>query len=94
MQFCVLLLFSCGFRFSSVAFSVFAAETLDAAGGVHKFLLAGEKWMARGTDFHADVALMGRAGNKGVPAGAMDANFVIVRMNSCFHSGQPLDSAI
>src|SRR6266566_9214587 len=50
----LLLLGGC-FGFSRVALSVLAAETLDAAGGVHELLLAGKERMASGTDFHADV---------------------------------------
>jgi hypothetical protein len=73
------------FGFSRVAFSVLAAETLDAAGRVHELLLAGKERMAGGADFYADVALVGGAGDKCVTAGAMDPNFVVAGMNSCFH---------
>ncbi len=92
----LLRLFS-GFRFSGIAFGIFAAEALHAAGGVHKLLLAGKEGMAGSADFYADVALMGGTCNKCVSASAMDADFTVVRMNSCFHvssetSIQKLDS--
>src|SRR6266403_2030784 len=79
-----LLLGGC-FGFSRVALGVLAPEALDAAGRVHELLLAGKERMASGADFHADVALVGGAGNKRVTAGAMDPNFVVAGMNSCFH---------
>jgi len=83
--------------FGGIALRVFASETLDSAGGIHELLLAREKGMAICADFHADVALVGRARGKDVAAGAMDANFVIIRMDRCFHwcsvtSIQSLDS--
>src|SRR5579863_253767 len=56
---------------------VLAAEALDAAGGVHQLLLAGEKGMAGGADFNTDVALMGRPGHKCVATRAMHAHFVV-----------------
>src|ERR1019366_7954793 len=56
----VLGCFGClgGFGLASVGLGVLAAETLDASGGVHQLLLAGEERMAGGADFHADVALV------------------------------------
>jgi hypothetical protein len=35
-----------GVGFASIALGVFATETLDTAGSVEEFLLAGEEWMA------------------------------------------------
>src|SRR4030081_3381515 len=75
-----LLLGGC-FGFSGIALSVLAAEALDAGGGVPELLLASKEGVAGGADFHADVALVGRAGNKRVPAGAMYTNFVVAGMN-------------
>jgi len=85
------------FRFRGVALGVLAAEALHAPGGVHELLLAGKEWVAGGTDFYADVALVGRASDKRVPAGAMHADLAVVGMDSCFHvssesSTQTLDS--
>jgi hypothetical protein len=74
-----------GFGFASVALGVFAAEAFYAAGGIHEFLLAGKEGVAGGADFYADVALMGGAGDEGVAAGAMDADFAVMGMNGCFH---------
>jgi len=56
-------------------------------GGVHELLLAGKEGMAGGADFYADIALVGGAGNEGVAAGAMNANFAVMGMNGCFHDG-------
>ena len=64
---------------------VLAAEALDTSGGIHQLLLAGEKWMAVGADFNADVAPMRGAGSKRVAAGAVHTHFMIRRMNGCFH---------
>ena len=92
-----LLLLGGGFGFSRVALGVLAAETLDAAGGVHELLLAGKEGMAGSADFYADVALVGGASNKCVTAGAMHADFAVAGMDGCFHvssetSIQTLDS--
>jgi hypothetical protein len=55
-------------------FFVFLAETLDSAGGVHQFLFAGEKRMAFGANFHADVFLC-RPHLDRVAAGTLDRGF-------------------
>ena len=86
-----------GFGFSRVAPGVLAAETLDAAGGVHELLLAGKEGMAGGADFYADVALVGGAGDECVTAGAMHADLAVAGVDGCFHvssetSIQTLDS--
>jgi MacB-like periplasmic core domain len=81
-----------GLLLGRLGLGVLAAEALHAAGGVHQFLLAGEERMATRADFHADVALMGRAGHKVITARTVHTNFVIRRMNSCFHVGNYLDS--
>src|ERR1017187_278652 len=70
---------------AGIALRVLAAEALDPAGGVHQLLFAGEEGVARGTDFHVDVALVGRTGHKGVAACAVYAYFVISWMDGCFH---------
>jgi hypothetical protein len=89
-----LLRFFGGFRFSRIAFSVLPAEALHAASGVHKLLLAGKEGMAGSADFHADVALVGRPGDECVAASAMHADFIVMRMNSCFHVSFDLDSEV
>src|ERR1035437_8974352 len=68
-----------------IAFRVLAAEALDPARGVHQLLFAGEEGVARRTDFHVDVALVGRTGHKSVAACAVHTYFVISRMDGCFH---------
>src|SRR5450759_515722 len=86
-----------GLGFSRVALGVLAAETLDAAGGVHELLLAGKEGVAGGANFYADVALVGGTGDECVAAGAMHADLTVVGMDGCFHvssetSLQTLDS--
>ena len=63
-------------------------ETFNTAGGVDKLLFAGEKRMAGGTEFQADIGLCG-TGFKLVATGAADSNGVILGMYSFFHY-QPL----
>src|SRR3989442_12444851 len=69
----------------SFRLGVLPAESLHAAGGIHKLLFAGKEWMAIRADFYVDVALVRRASGKAVAAGAHDADFVISGMNSWFH---------
>ena len=65
---------------------VFLLETLDAAGGVHEFLLAGEEGMAARTDFDAQhIAPDGRARLEGVAAGAVHRHRMIIGVNTGFH---------
>ena len=64
---------------------VLAAEALDPARGVHELLLTREKRVATGADFHVDVALVGGPGGKCAAARAMHVDFVVCRMNGCFH---------
>src|SRR5438128_9106345 len=71
--------------FGGFRLGVFSAESLHAAGGIHKLLFAGKEWMAIRADFYVDVALVRRASGKAVAAGAHDADFVISGMNSWFH---------
>src|SRR5438477_2671872 len=66
-------------------FSVLAAEALDASGGVHEFLLAGEKRVAIRADFHVDIAFVRGPGAECIAARAEHANFVVRGMNSCLH---------
>src|SRR5215472_14880043 len=68
-------------------------EALDAAGGVHELLLAGEERMAVRANFHAHhVALDSRARLECVAAGAMHGYVVIVGVNTGFH-GFPFAAA-
>src|SRR5579872_1310548 len=65
---------------------VLAAEAFHTSGGVQQLLLAGKEGVAGGADFHVDVAPVGGAGGKGVTAGAMHADFVIIGMGGGFHN--------
>ena len=72
---------------------VLLLEALDAAGGVHELLFAGEEGMAIRANFHAQhVAFDGRARLEGIAAGAVHCNGMIVGMNAGFH-GAPIFAA-
>ena len=59
-------------------------ELVHAAGGIHKFLLAGVKWMAHVADTNDD-GLLGGTGLDHVAAGATDFRVHIFRMNVRLH---------
>jgi hypothetical protein len=67
---------------SSLRFGILTAEALNTTRSVHQFLLASKKRMAIRTDFEVNVAFMGRAGCKAVPARANYPDFLIIRMNT------------
>lgn len=67
-----------------LAFGVFAAEALDTTRCVNQFLLAGKERVASGADLGVDVSTMGGASDEAVSAGANDADFFVIGMNSCF----------
>ena len=78
-----LLLGGCGFR---GGIGVLLGEAFDAAGGVNKFLLAGEKRMAVRADFDVQPVTLDRgAGLEIVPAGAMHGYGMIIGVNTGFH---------
>lgn len=64
---------------------VLAAEALDASGGVHELLLAGEERVAIGADFDVYVALVGGPGHELVAAGAVHADLLVMRVDCCLH---------
>jgi ubiquinone/menaquinone biosynthesis C-methylase UbiE len=100
-----LLLLLCGLLLLRRRFSVFAAEPLDAAGGIDQLLLAGKEGVAVRADFYVDVAPVRGTGSKCVAARAMHAHLMVCRMNRCLHwisrflvelfdsKGSPEDSA-
>lgn len=59
-------------------------EPFDATFGIEKFVLAGEKRMAIGTNFDSDFGF-GRAGFKLISAGAVHLGLYIDGMNTLFH---------
>ena len=63
---------------------VTALEALDAAGGVHVLLLAGEERMAVRADSDAQILARG-AGLKHGPASAGNRRLKILRMDFGFH---------
>src|SRR3954469_879482 len=64
--------------------SVLAVKALDAPGGVHQLLLAGEERVAVRADFKANLRL-GRARFPGRAASAMHVRRHVLRMNIWFH---------
>ena len=75
----------------SAHFGVLAAETLHPSGGINQLLLAGEEWMAVGANFNVDIATVRRARGERVSARAVHPDFVVRRVNSCFHvTSEPL----
>lgn len=66
-----------GRRFSR-SFLLLTLKFLDPPFGVDKLLLAGEKWVASGTDFHADRSFDDRTRGKLVAAGTADSDVVVI----------------
>jgi hypothetical protein len=64
-----------------------AAEAFDTACGVDQLLLASKERVAGSADFDDDVALVGGAGLKCIPARAFDVDFLVLRVNSLFWHG-------
>jgi hypothetical protein len=73
------------FGLGGIALGVLASETLHATCGIEQLLLAGEKRMAIGADFHMEVALVGRPRRETIAARAQNADFVVRGMNGCLH---------
>jgi len=65
----------------AVRLGILPAEALDAARRVNHALLARVERVARGANFHVNVALMGRTGLKIVSAGAHHPHRGIIGMN-------------
>ena len=62
-------------------------ETIDAAGGIDKLLLAGVERMALGADFYA-AGCDGRTRVENSTAGAGNSRFLVIgRMDTGFHNG-------
>ena len=64
--------------------AVALGEFLNAACGIDKLLLAGEKRMTSGTDTDSNVAA-GGAGMVNRAARTNDVGLVILWVNACFH---------
>src|SRR5207244_1309210 len=79
-------------RSRRVLLGILPPETLHPPRRIHQLLLAGKERMAVRADFHRDIALMGRPGNKRVAARAMHAHFMVIGMNSCHHSRSNLNA--
>ena len=67
-----------------IACAVFLLETLDSAGCIDIFLLAGIEWMAHRTDFSVYLFCCA-AGLEGIAAAATHNHFFILWMNIFFH---------
>jgi len=66
-------------------FFVFLLEAVDAAGGIHQFLFAGEERMASRADFEIDLFVGGK-GVDDVPASTHGFNRVESGVNAFFHN--------
>src|SRR6266404_96722 len=60
-------------------------KSIDTAGGIDQFLLAGKERMAGRTDFHVQIAFTRRTRLESLAAGTGHCDFVVFRMNSGFH---------
>ena len=72
------------FLFFEVIRAILLLETFDPACGIDVFLLACVERMAGGAYFCVDFAC-GRAGFKGIPAAAVNHDFVVFRMYVFLH---------
>lgn len=67
-------------------FFVLTLEAFYTTRGVDKLLFAGEKWMAARADLHPhEIRFICRARLEAMAAGAMDRNFMVIRMDTGFH---------
>ena len=76
------LLLGCGLGLGGVRLRIFAAEALDAPGGIDHLLLASEKRMAVGANFHVDIALVRGTGLESMATGALHTDRFVIGMNS------------
>lgn len=60
-------------------------KAIDASRGIDQLLLTGKERVAGGTDFHVQVALLGRARLECLAAGAGNSYLNVFRVNSWFH---------
>src|ERR1700754_2554249 len=60
-------------------------KAIDASRGIDQLLLTREERVAGGTDFHVQVALLGRARFERLAAGAGNGYLNVFRVNSWFH---------
>jgi hypothetical protein len=72
---------------------VLLAEFIDAAAGIHNFLLARIERMAIGTDFHLQILANGRASLELVAAGASDRDDFVFWVNAGFHGNLDMSVA-
>src|SRR5215469_5071439 len=72
---------------------VFSLESFDTTGGVHQFLLAGEKGMAFRADFEVNLRL-GRACLEGFATGALHDRIDVIRMDICFHQASSINGCV
>src|ERR1700688_306454 len=64
---------------------VLLAEFVDAAAGIHNFLLARVERMAVGTNFDLQILSDGRTGLELVPTGTSDRDLFVFRVDAGFH---------
>src|SRR6185503_3889268 len=72
-------------RFGGLFLAIAAVKSIDAARRVYQLLLASKKRMARRTDFHVQIFLLGRARLERFATCARDRYFFVFWVNSGFH---------
>src|SRR5436305_6438713 len=80
----ICLLGSCSFGRGLLAIA--PVKSIHASRGINQFLLTGEERMAGRANFDVQITFKDVASLKNLASGASHRYFVILRMNSGFHS--------
>ena len=72
-------------RFGGWFLAIALVEAIDASRGIDQLLLTGKERVAGGTDFHVQVAFLGRARFEGLAASAGNSYIDVFWVNSWFH---------
>jgi hypothetical protein len=75
------------------ALAVFFHKFLDSSGGINELLLASEKGVAVGANFHAQIT-SSISDFKRIPTRARNRSEDVFRMNFGFHNKSPLSFAV
>jgi len=70
-------------------FAVFLAEFLDPSGGIHDFLFASIERVTVRAHFNVQRLAHGGTGLESIAATARHGDFLITRVNFCFHGLYP-----
>ena len=66
-------------------FTIFLTKFLNPSGGIDDFLLAGIEWMADRANLDMQGLAHGGTRLEYIAATAGNGNFLIIRVNICFH---------